>query len=81
MLQNVLLSGEAQLQKAMPDVWGAKTAIEISRASEEIQAKFDAIEVHPNVVPADELAKAALPELQAAWIAAIEKGWLENVGN
>jgi len=81
-LQNVLLSGEAQLQKAMPDVWGAKTAIEVSRTSDEVQAKFGAIKVHPNVVPADELAKAALPELQqAAWIAAIEKGWLENVGN
>jgi hypothetical protein len=33
------------------------------------------------VVPADELATAALPELQASWIAAIEKGWLANVGN
>ena len=45
------------------------------------QAKFSAIETHPAVVPADELAKAALPELQASWIAAIEKGWLANVGN
>jgi len=80
-LQNVLLSGEAQLQKAKPDVWGAKTAIEVSRTSDEIQAEFGAIKVHPNVVPADELAKAALPELQAAWISAIEKGWVENVGN
>ena len=67
MLQNVLLSGEAQLQKALPDVWGAKPAIEISRTSPEVMAKFEAIEVHPNVVPPEELAKAALPELQAAW--------------
>jgi len=79
-LQNVLLSGEAQLQKAMPDVWGAETAIEVSRTSDEIQEKFSEIEAHPNVVPAAELAKAALPELQASWISAIEKGWLENVG-
>lgn len=81
MLQNVLLSGEAQLQKALPDVWGAKPAIEISRTSPEIMAKFEAIEVHPNVVPPEELAKAALPELQAAWISAIEQGWIANVGN
>ena len=80
-LQNVLLSGEAQLQKAMPDVWGTATAIEVSRTSDEIQAKFAALKSHPNVVPADELAKAALPELQASWISAIEKGWIENVGN
>jgi len=79
-LQNVLLSGEAQLQKALPDVWGAKTAIEISRTSDDVQAKFGEIKAHPNVVPAAELAKAALPELQASWISAIEKGWVENVG-
>ena len=79
-LQNVLLSGEAQLQKAMPDVWGANTVIEVSRTSDDIQAKFGAIKAHPNVVPAAELAKAALPELQASWISAIEKGWQENVG-
>jgi len=80
-LQNVLLSGEAQLQKAMPDVWGTTAAIEVSRTSADIQAKFGALKSHPNVVPAAELAKAALPELQASWISAIEKGWLENVGN
>ncbi|MDA8586671.1 ABC transporter substrate-binding protein [Rhodobacteraceae bacterium] len=79
-LQNVLLSGEAQLQKALPDVWGTKPAIEMDRTSADVQAAFDAIVVHPNVVPAAELAKNALPELQAAWISAIEKGWLENVG-
>lgn len=80
-LQNVLLSGEAQLEKALPTVWGTKPAIEMSRTSAEVRRKFNAIERHPAVVPADELAKNALPELQAAWISAIEKGWLENVGN
>ncbi|WP_299726720.1 ABC transporter substrate-binding protein [uncultured Tateyamaria sp.] len=79
-LQNVLLSGEAQHQKALPTVWGAAPAIEVSRTSNDVQAKFNAIEKHPNVVPAEELAKVALPELQASWISAIEKGWLENVG-
>lgn len=80
-LQNVLLSGEAQVQKALPDVWGTKPAIEISRTSAEVQAKFAAIVKHPNVAPAEELAKTALPELQASWISAIEKGWIENVGS
>jgi putative spermidine/putrescine transport system substrate-binding protein len=28
-----------------------------------------------------ELGQAALPELQADWISAIEQGWLANVGN
>ncbi|MEP3846620.1 MAG: ABC transporter substrate-binding protein [Paracoccaceae bacterium] len=79
-LQNVLLSGEAQYQKARPDVWGAAPAIVVSRTSAEVQADFATIESHPNVAPAEELAQSALPELQAAWISAIEKGWLENVG-
>ena len=79
-LQNVLLSGESQYQKALPNVWGAKPAISINRTSSEVQANFAAIKVHPNVAPAAELARAALPELQASWISAIEKGWLKNVG-
>ncbi len=80
-LQNLLLSGEAQLEKAKTEVWGAAPAIEISRTSPEVQAGFAAIEGHPSVVAADELAKAALPELQADWLTAIEAGWKANVGN
>ncbi len=79
-LQNILLSGEAQYQKALPTVWGAAPAIEIDRTSPEVQTNFASLERHPNVVPAGELAKAALPELQASWISAIERGWLEHVG-
>jgi putative spermidine/putrescine transport system substrate-binding protein len=79
--QNLLLSGEAQLEKARTEVWGASPAIEIDRTSPEIQAGFAAIDGHPSVVPAAELAKAALPELQADWLVALEKGWAERVGN
>ncbi len=80
-LQNLLLSGEEQLEKAKPDVWGASPAIEISRTSAEVQSGFAAIEGHPAVVSAEELAKAALPELQADWLTAIEAGWQAQVGN
>ena len=79
-LQNLLLSAEAQLAKAQPDVWGAAPAIEIDRTDAAIQAAFAAIPSHPSVVPAAELARHALPELQADWIAAIERGWIDNVG-
>jgi putative spermidine/putrescine transport system substrate-binding protein len=78
-LQNLLLSGEAQYAKADPAVWGAAPAIEISRTSPEIQAKFASIEVPPSVVSAEELGRNALPELQAGWISAIEQGWIKNV--
>jgi putative spermidine/putrescine transport system substrate-binding protein len=79
-LQNVLLSGEAQYEKSRPEVWGTSPAIEISRTSPEIQAKFASLKQHPSVMPVSELAKNALPELQSSWISAIEKGWLENIG-
>ena len=80
-VQNLLLSGEAQLEKAKTEVWGAAPAIEIGRTSAEVQAGFAAITGHPSVVSAEELAKAALPELQADWLTAIEDGWRANVGN
>ncbi len=79
-LQNVLLSGDAQLRKADPAVWGAAAGIEIDRLTPDQQAAFAALPRHPSVVQPAELAKAALPELQADWVAAIEKGWTENVG-
>ncbi|WDR06282.1 extracellular solute-binding protein [Devosia rhodophyticola] len=79
-LQNVLLSGEAQYEKARPDVWGTSPAIEVDRTSPEIQADFAKIVQPESVVSSEELGKAALPELQASWISAIEQGWLENVG-
>lgn len=79
-LQNVLFSAEAQLEKALPEVWGTVPGIEVDRTSAEIQTAFAGIERHPSVVDPAELAQNALPELQAGWISAIEQGWIENVG-
>ena len=79
-LQNLLLSGPAQVEKAMPAAWGAAPAIEIDRISVADQAKFATIKQLPSVVSMQELGKTALPELQADWISAIEQGWIANVG-
>lgn len=76
-LQNLMISGAAQLEKAKPEVWGAAPAIEISRS--DVADGFAALVSLPSVVSPAELAKHALPELQADWIAAIEQGWIENV--
>ena len=78
-LQNVLLSGEAQLEKAKPEVWGAMPGIEMDRTGPEIFREFMEIKKHPANNPIDNT-ENALPELQGAWIRAIEKGWIENVG-
>jgi putative spermidine/putrescine transport system substrate-binding protein len=77
--QNLMLSAEAQLEKARPEVWGAAPVIELGRLDADARAGFDALVSHPSVVPAEELGRAALPELQADWIAAIEAGWTQNV--
>lgn len=80
-LQNLALSGEAQLEKAKTEVWGASPAIDVARTPDAVQAGFAAIKGHPSVIPATELANSALPELQADWLTAIEAGWLAHVGN
>ena len=79
-VQNILLSAEAQLEKARPEVWGAAPAIEIGRTAPEMQAAFAALPAHPSVIAPAELAPFALPELQADWIAAIEAGWRARFG-
>jgi putative spermidine/putrescine transport system substrate-binding protein len=79
-LQNLLLSPEAQLAKADPAVWGTNPAIALDRADEAAQAAFASFILPPSVVSPAELAKTALPELQADWISAIEQGWIANVG-
>ena len=78
--QNVLLSAEAQLEKANPAVWGTAPAITLDRVAPKVQAAFAALPSHPSVITPAELAPFALPELQADWIAAIEAGWMANVG-
>ena len=77
---NILLSPVAQLEKAKPEVWGTSQVINLGRISPAIRTEFDNLPQHPAVVTADVLAQAALPELQAVWVTAIEKGWRDNVG-
>ena len=79
-LQNLILSAEAQFEKAQPEIWGAVPAIEIDRVSADLQDAFATLPQHPSVVTPQALAEAALPELQAEVISAIEAGWIENVG-
>ena len=78
--QNVLLSAEAQLEKANPAVWGTAPAITLDRVAPEVQTAFVALPSHPSVITPAALAPFALPELQADWISAIEQGWIKNVG-
>ena len=75
---NILLSPEAQHQKALPDVWGEFPVIDITTTGE-WEEQFRSIPVPESVLPADQLDVNSNPELDAGWVTAIEQGWTENV--
>jgi len=75
---NILLSPEAQYQKALPEVWGEFPVIDITTTGE-WEERFRSIPTPESVLPADELAANANPELVAEYVTAVESGWTENV--
>jgi putative spermidine/putrescine transport system substrate-binding protein len=74
---DIILSPEAQYEKANPDGWGDYPVIDISRT--DMLDEFNAIPVPESVLPADVLAKNSNPELVAEYVTATEAGWVENV--
>ena len=78
-LANFLISPEAQLEKAKPDVWGVTTVLDLTSLPAEWRTQFENVPRHPSVVAPEELATVALPELQADWLTRIEGDWKQNV--
>jgi putative spermidine/putrescine transport system substrate-binding protein len=74
---DIILSPEAQLEKADPLVWGDYPVIDISKT--DIADQFQAIPVPESVLSPDELSKNSNPELVAEYVTATEAGWMENV--
>jgi putative spermidine/putrescine transport system substrate-binding protein len=74
-----LLSPEAQLSKADPTGWGDLPVLDPARLPADWQKKFSDLPRGPATLPDVVLASHRLPELPAAWITAIEKGWEANV--
>ena len=77
-LANLLLSPEAQAEKAIPAVWGYDPAIDLTLVGEKKQL-FDAIPTHPALEPIRDRGSHVLPELAADWNTALEAGWRKNV--
>jgi putative spermidine/putrescine transport system substrate-binding protein len=75
---NILLSPEAQHQKALPDIWGEFPVIDVSTTGE-WEEEFANVPRHPSVLPSSELSANANPELVADYVTAVEQGWTENV--
>jgi putative spermidine/putrescine transport system substrate-binding protein len=74
---NFLASPEVQLQYTKDLNWYAP--LDFSKLPADLQAAFKAVDRGAATVPDDVLAKHKLPELQAAWLTAIEAGWKANV--
>jgi putative spermidine/putrescine transport system substrate-binding protein len=78
-LANLLLDPAAQYEKSRPEVWGDLTVLKVDGLPREWQEKFMSLPRPPSVLPPDVLSSRKIPELQASWLEAIEKGWTENV--
>ncbi|MFO1007200.1 MAG: ABC transporter substrate-binding protein [Planctomycetaceae bacterium] len=61
-LIDFLITPEAQLRKAQPEVWGDGSVLSVSRLPEEWQLKFSQIPGRTRVAPRDELERSALME-------------------
>jgi putative spermidine/putrescine transport system substrate-binding protein len=79
-LANFLLSPEYQLHMAKPSPWGWMMAIDVTRLPADLQAQAAAQDtLGAATLPPSVLAGAALPEMAAEWVSAIDAGWTANV--
>ncbi len=76
---NFLLSPEAQLEKAMPQVWGDFPAISPTRLPAVWQEKFTNLPRGKATLGDAELQAHQLPEPPSSILIELEKGWVEHV--
>lgn len=71
---NLLLSAEAQADKASPSVWGDPTVIDVGRLQGADQERFEALELGPATLTGAELG-TPLAEPHASWVEPLEAAW------
>jgi putative spermidine/putrescine transport system substrate-binding protein len=76
---NFLLSPEAQLEKAIPNVWGDFPAISTSKLPKLWQEKFKTLPRGPATLGDAKLQAHQLPESPSKILVQLEKGWIEHV--
>jgi len=74
-----LISAEAQLKKADPEVWGDFPVIAIERLDPAWQAKFSGLPRGIATLPNEELQAHQLPEPPSQILIRLEKGWDQHV--
>jgi putative thiamine transport system substrate-binding protein len=74
---NFLLSPEAQIRKANPEIWGDPTVLSIPKLSAKDAAAFAALpRGMATLSPAD--LNRTLPEPHPSWVGVIEGAWAER---
>lgn len=78
-LANFLLDPQFQVDMSEPTPWGWMMAIEPQRLPAGLQERAGKIERGLATLSPALLAAAALPEVSADWVKAIDEGWVANV--
>ena len=76
---NLLLSAEAQAEKAKPDVWADGTVLDRARLTPADAAFFASTGTDPHAIPADSLAKYARPEVHPTYHAKLAADWKAKI--
>jgi len=76
---NFLMSAQAQVQKANPDVWGDPTVLAIDKLSASDQQAFDELPLGVATLSAQELSPTLL-EPDASWVELLEAEWKKRYG-
>ncbi|HYW33137.1 MAG TPA: ABC transporter substrate-binding protein [Gemmatimonas sp.] len=74
-----LLSPEAQLQKARPDVWADGTVLDRAKLPATWRARFDALDADAGALPADSLRRYARPEVDPMYHERMFADWRSTI--
>ena len=76
---NFLLSPKAQIAKFDAKTWGDGLALDFSKLSEEDKSAVKAVDRGETTLSVSELEEHRVPEIKAAYVNFLEKGWKEYV--
>ncbi|HEU4698684.1 MAG TPA: ABC transporter substrate-binding protein [Gemmatimonadales bacterium] len=79
LVADFLLSPDAQYEKARPAVWADGTVLALERLPAEWAARFRALARDPRTLPADSLARYAVPEVAPAWREHLAADWRAQI--
>lgn len=74
-----LLSPDAQLAKLDPALWGDFPVLDMALLPKADAARFAGVDLGKATLPPADLARFSVPEIPAAWLEALEKGWNDKV--